>query len=195
MDFGVFMSFAIYQILYNRQNSNHNRLYAPSKHEAFVYHLYNVEPTSKTLGRRFINVIQMFCVYWVSLRMENLVVLYSDWTLDGSINRILNNLSTDKEHLYYKNLNIQDVLLARFSLCLHKSGTRPIRACTCITILYTISIECNHGNRSTPQTCEIKCNKKRRPLLNWMMRDIHLPYGHTMILSADHALYIQYVVL
>ena len=29
-------------------------------------HLYNVGPTSKTLGRRCINVIQMFCVYLVN---------------------------------------------------------------------------------------------------------------------------------
>ena len=35
-----------------------------SKHKTFVWHLYNVGPTSKTLGRRCINVIQMFCVCW-----------------------------------------------------------------------------------------------------------------------------------
>ena len=29
-----------------------------------MYDLYNVGPTSKTLGRRCINVIQMFCVCW-----------------------------------------------------------------------------------------------------------------------------------
>ena len=34
----------------------------PRKHKTFVYHLYNVGPTSKTLGRRCINAIQMFCV-------------------------------------------------------------------------------------------------------------------------------------
>ena len=38
----------------------------PNKSKTFVYHLYNVGPTSKTLGRRCINVIQMFCVYWVA---------------------------------------------------------------------------------------------------------------------------------
>ena len=37
----------------------------PSKHETFLKHLYNVGPTSKTLGRRCANVIQMFCVCWV----------------------------------------------------------------------------------------------------------------------------------
>ena len=31
-----------------------------------VKHLYNGGPTSRTLGRRCINVIQMFCVYWVT---------------------------------------------------------------------------------------------------------------------------------
>ena len=33
-----------------------------SKHKTFVKHLYNAGPTSKTLGRRCINVIQMFSV-------------------------------------------------------------------------------------------------------------------------------------
>ena len=37
----------------------------PSKHKTFVYLLYNVGPTSETMGLRCINVIQMFCVYWV----------------------------------------------------------------------------------------------------------------------------------
>ena len=39
----------------------------PSKHKTFVEHLYNVGPTSKTLGRRCTNVIQMFYVYWVGM--------------------------------------------------------------------------------------------------------------------------------
>ena len=38
--------------------------YYPSKHKTFVLHLCNVGPTSKTLGRRCTNVIQMFCVCW-----------------------------------------------------------------------------------------------------------------------------------
>ena len=36
----------------------------PSKHKTFVYHLYNVGPTSKPLGRHCTNGIQMFCVCW-----------------------------------------------------------------------------------------------------------------------------------
>ena len=36
-----------------------------STHKTFVWHLYNVGPTSKTLSRRCMNVIQMFCVCWV----------------------------------------------------------------------------------------------------------------------------------
>ena len=36
----------------------------PSKHKTFLSHLCNVGPTSKTLGRRCTNVIQMFCLYW-----------------------------------------------------------------------------------------------------------------------------------
>ena len=36
--------------------------HVPSKHKTFVEHLYNVGPTSKTLGQHRTNVIQMFCV-------------------------------------------------------------------------------------------------------------------------------------
>ena len=35
------------------------------KHKTFVWHLYNVGPTSKTLDLHRINVTPMFCVYWV----------------------------------------------------------------------------------------------------------------------------------
>ena len=38
----------------------------PSKHKTCVWHLCNVGPTSVTLDRRCMNVIQMFCVYWES---------------------------------------------------------------------------------------------------------------------------------
>ena len=33
---------------------------------SFVQHLYNAGPTSKTLDRRCINVVQMFCVCWAT---------------------------------------------------------------------------------------------------------------------------------
>ena len=36
----------------------------PSKHKTFLYHLYNVGPTSSTLVRHCINVIQKFCASW-----------------------------------------------------------------------------------------------------------------------------------
>ena len=39
-----------------------NSVYVPSKHKKYVWHSCNVGPTSKTLGRRCIKVIQMFCV-------------------------------------------------------------------------------------------------------------------------------------
>ena len=44
----------------------------PSKHKTFVWYLYNVGPTSKTLGRRCSNVIQMFCICWVHSGGSNL---------------------------------------------------------------------------------------------------------------------------
>ena len=43
---------------------NHDQL---SKRKTFIWHLYNVGPTSKTSGRRCTNIIQMFCVYWKHL--------------------------------------------------------------------------------------------------------------------------------
>ena len=36
----------------------------PSKHKTFVWPLFNVGPTSNTLGRRCTNAIQMFFVCW-----------------------------------------------------------------------------------------------------------------------------------
>ena len=38
----------------------------PSKHTTVVLHLYNVGPTSETLGRRCTNVIQIFSICWDS---------------------------------------------------------------------------------------------------------------------------------
>ena len=37
----------------------------PSGHGALVWHLRNACPTSKTLGRRCINVVRVFCIHWV----------------------------------------------------------------------------------------------------------------------------------
>ena len=42
----------------------------PSKHNIFIWHLYNVGPTSKTLGRRCTNVIQICCVCWVTVKID-----------------------------------------------------------------------------------------------------------------------------
>ena len=36
----------------------------PSKQICIILYLYNVGPTSKTLGRRCTNIIQLFCVCW-----------------------------------------------------------------------------------------------------------------------------------
>ena len=44
-------------------------LLLPSKHKTFLDHLYNVVLTSKTLGWRCINAIQMFCVYCVDINI------------------------------------------------------------------------------------------------------------------------------
>ena len=43
----------------------------PSKIQNICITLYNVGPTSSTLAQHCINVIQMFCVYWVSVRDED----------------------------------------------------------------------------------------------------------------------------
>ena len=42
-----------------------------SKYKTFVQHLYNVGPTSSTLGRRCINVVQMFCVLVLSVQARD----------------------------------------------------------------------------------------------------------------------------
>ena len=41
----------------------------PSKNKTFLWHLYNVGPTSSTLVQHCINVIQMFCVDWEWIAM------------------------------------------------------------------------------------------------------------------------------
>ena len=51
-----------------------NIIRQPSKHKAFLSHLYNVGPTSSTLVQHCINVIKMFCVYWEGYHI-NLVAM------------------------------------------------------------------------------------------------------------------------
>ena len=48
-------------VISSRSNSARIPPSYPSEHWTFVWPLYNVGPTSKTLGRRCTNVIQMFC--------------------------------------------------------------------------------------------------------------------------------------
>ena len=48
-------------VISSRSNSARIPPSYPSEHWTFVWHLYNVGPTSKTLGRRCTNGIQMFC--------------------------------------------------------------------------------------------------------------------------------------
>ena len=58
LDFRTFMS----QILIDFFGS----VTISSRIETFVYQLYKVGPTSKALGRRCINVLQIVSVYWDS---------------------------------------------------------------------------------------------------------------------------------
>ena len=55
-------------------------LLSPSKHKTFEKQLYNVGPTSKTLGRRCIYVIKMFCVCW------GVITMYINCVLDVKLN-------------------------------------------------------------------------------------------------------------
>ena len=48
-------------------------LAGPSEDKTFVGHLYNVGPTSSTLVRHCINVIQMFCVCWDGLQVTHVI--------------------------------------------------------------------------------------------------------------------------
>ena len=62
-------------------------LNVPRKYKTFAKHLYNVGPMAKTLCRRCINVIQMFCFVSVTVRklVETLVkrvkVSFTEWIL------------------------------------------------------------------------------------------------------------------
>ena len=56
-----------------------------SKHKTFVWHLYNVGPTSKTLVQHCINGIQMFCAYWGSGMFEQYLkqLGFKCWNVPG----------------------------------------------------------------------------------------------------------------
>ena len=60
-----------YLVNFNRYAIPHSVIchtgYIPRKHKTFVYHLYNVGPTTSTLVQHCINGIQMFCVCWPCL--------------------------------------------------------------------------------------------------------------------------------
>ena len=62
----IALSFWIYQTHPQNQLVRFLLRY-PSKHKTFVYHLYNVGPTSSTLVQHCINVIQICCVCWDGL--------------------------------------------------------------------------------------------------------------------------------
>ena len=59
--------FYYYNIIRIRAKRYSQFRFAQQTQNIFISHLYNVGPTSKTLGQRCINVIQMFCVCWVVL--------------------------------------------------------------------------------------------------------------------------------
>ena len=65
-----------------------------SKHKTFVYHLYNVGPTSSTLVQHCTNVIQMFRVCWVITRTKQ---------QRSSMFRIVSIVNSDqhRENVYY----------------------------------------------------------------------------------------------
>ena len=51
--------------LIGEKNNLNSIVNMPSKHETYSY---NVVATAKTLGRRCINVMQIFCARWVDTR-------------------------------------------------------------------------------------------------------------------------------
>ena len=64
-------------LTYNVHLSSRNKGLAehvPSKRKTFVYQLYNVGTTSSTLVQHCTNVIQIFCVYWVSRATVDLLI-------------------------------------------------------------------------------------------------------------------------
>ena len=64
----------IYSVQYSVLHYQHTQW---TKTTTFVWHLYNVGPDSKTLGRRQTNDIQMFCVCW----LEAMYFVYKWWML------------------------------------------------------------------------------------------------------------------
>ena len=81
------------------------------KHKTFVKHLYNVGPTSKTLGRRRANFIQMFRICWE----VTYTVMHNRHSPDAT-------LSADISNLYVKNnilLGLPQSTRIRFSVYIY----------------------------------------------------------------------------
>ena len=57
-----------------KQNRETNH---PSKHQTFVWHFYNVGPMSSTMVQQCANVIQMFCVCWDTVFVDDWIILWA----------------------------------------------------------------------------------------------------------------------
>ena len=100
----------------------------PSRSKTFVYHLYNVGPASKTLGRRCTNVMQMFCVCWVMplflLYFIHLCAITKAWSIATPAALCGHNYAVQVRILRLVGTVIrfisrpypQEILLAQFSL-------------------------------------------------------------------------------
>ena len=58
----LYKCFVFAVIAYTHRVYDRHTVPVRGEYKTFVYHLYNVGPALKTLGRRCTNVIQMFCV-------------------------------------------------------------------------------------------------------------------------------------
>ena len=93
-------------------------------------HLYNVGPTSSTLGRRCINVIQMFCVCWVADTRH-----WSLWQID--VGAVTQNNTTPGQRLV-----LSGMLGDNFHTCRVISNTQKI-------IFFSNSILCREWKGAT----------------------------------------------
>ena len=79
------------------------RMDIASKHKVFIYHLYNVEQTSKTLGQRCTNVIEMFPGFILNVQHgEWVTTVHSERTVSMVIYlHVSNNIKNCSDRLRY----------------------------------------------------------------------------------------------
>ena len=121
----------------------------PANIKTFVNYLYNVGPTYSTLAQHCMNVIQMFCVYWVACiitKEENVFDLHSpSWSACKSMTNLVVPASGE---LIDNAVQSQKAVSAYFT---SKQISTTLWLCT--AELTTSNCHCNYSKSGTLTRC------------------------------------------